>query len=172
MYLTKEVVIKMIDKNGKLFGKISIIDIGIIILLLIAASFLIIKLGIFSPQKIASVKTDKIRITFYQEEVNSFTANNVKLNDPANEKLLNISFGNVVDIKINNSVSWGVDKGGKQVLSSKEGWSSVLIDMEAAGILSQNGITLGGSSYYVGQTIVLRAGTSTFYGRIYSAAKV
>ncbi len=162
----------MIDKNGKLFGKISIIDIGIIILVIIAGLFIVKKLGIFIPKENITNNNDKIKVVFYQEEVNSFTANNVKLEDPATETLLNMSFGNVVDIEIGDSVSWGEDKDGRQVKSTKNGFSSVFITMETNGILGPNGINIGGSNYYIGQFITLRVGTSIFYGRIYDASKI
>ncbi len=164
--------IRMIDKNGKLFGKISIIDIGIVLLLLIAALFIVYKLGVFSPKQVITGSTDKIRIVFYQEEVNSFTAENVKLKDPASDSMLNTSFGQVVDIEVADSVSWGKDKDGKQVRSTKTGWSAVSITMEAAGTIGSNGITIGGSRYYIGQLVTLKAGTSVFYGRITDASKV
>lgn len=162
----------MIDKNGKLFGKISIIDIGIIILVILAGLFIVRKLGIFAPKENVTNNTDKIKVVFYQEEVNSFTANNVKLEDPTTETLLNMSFGNVVDIEIGDSVSWGEDKDGRQVKSTKNGFSSVYITMETNGILGPNGINIGGSNYYIGQFITLRVGTSIFYGRIYDASKI
>jgi hypothetical protein len=157
----------MIDKNGKLFGKISIIDIGIIILVIIAGLFIVKKLGIFTPKENIANNNDKIKVVFYQEEVNSFTANNVKLEDPTTETLLNTSFGNVVDIEIDDSVSWGYDKDGRQVKSTKKGFSSVFITMETSGTLGPNGINIGGSNYYIGQFITLRVGTSIFGKREY-----
>ena len=40
----------MIDKNGKLFGKISIVDILIIFAVIIAGLFLVNRLGLFSQK--------------------------------------------------------------------------------------------------------------------------
>ena len=138
----------MIDKNGKLFGKISIVDIIIILAIIVAGLFFVRRLGIFSPKSAITNSGDKLQVTFYQEEVNSFTANNVKIDDPTTETLLNMSFGNVANIEVGPSVSWGEDKDGKQVKSTKEGWSSVYITMETNGILGPNGISIGGSKYY------------------------
>lgn len=162
----------MLDKNGKLFGKVSIIDLSFIILLLAAAVFTVYKLGILSPKQIITGNTNKLRITFYQEEVNTFTANNVKSKDPVSETLFNTSLGNVVDYKMDKSVSWGRDRNGKQVLSTKDGFSSVYITMEVSGVINSNGIIIGGSRYYIGQLMILRVGTSIFYGRINDTVKV
>ncbi|MBC8586931.1 DUF4330 domain-containing protein [Paratissierella segnis] len=162
----------MIDKNGKLFGKISIIDLIIIILVILAGIFAVKKLGIFTPKGNVTDSTDKIQVVFYQEEVNSFTANNVKLGDPTSETLQNMSFGAVTDIQTEDSVSWGEDKDGKQVKSTKNGFNAVYITTETNGVIGPNGINIGGSNYYIGQFITLRVGTSIFYGRIYDAAKI
>ena len=156
----------MIDKNGKLFGKISIIDIVVVVLLLAAASFVLYKFGIFTPSRNVAASTEKVRITFYQEEVNSFTAENVKLQEPVRDTLLNVGLGTIVDIVTGDSVSWGIDKNGRQVLSTKEGYSSIYIKAEAPGTTGPNGITIGGYKYYIGDILSIRAGTSTFYVRI------
>ncbi|NLN14701.1 MAG: DUF4330 domain-containing protein [Tissierellia bacterium] len=162
----------MLDKNGKLFGKISIIDILIVLAIVFAGLFVVNKMGLFQPQTIVGNGGDKLRITFYQEEVNSFTANKVGVGDSATETLQNNNFGSVVDVEVGPSVSWGVDKDGKQVKSTKEGWSSIYISMETNGKLGPNGITIGGSKYYIGQYIRLRVGDSIFYGRISGAEKL
>ena len=83
-----------------------------------------------------------------------------------------MSFGKVVDVEVGPSVSWGEDAKGNQVKSTKEGWSSIYITMETNGKLGPNGITIGGSKYYIGQFVTLRVGDSIFYGRISNAEKL
>lgn len=161
----------MIDKNGKLFGKVSIIDIVIIIAVIVAGVFFVNKIGLFSNNTTITNSNPNLRVTFYQEEVNSFTANNINIDDPTTETLQNKSFGKVVDIKVGDSVSWAQDKNGNQLKSTKEGWSHVYITMETNGTLGPNGINISGSTYYIGQFITLRVGDSIFYGRIYEASE-
>lgn len=162
----------MIDKNGKLFGKVSIIDILIVVVLLAGLAFAAKFLGVFPAEQTAATGTEKIRITLYQEEVNTFTVENLKLNDPVTESMKNIDFGKVVDIKSDKSVSWGIDMDGKQVKSTKDGYSSVFITVEASGTVSRGGFTVNGTGYFIGQLQTFRAGTSAFYCRIYSVEKV
>jgi hypothetical protein len=162
----------MIVKNGKLFGKISIIDIAIVLVLLAVLLFVAARLGIFSPKQAVAVNTEKIRLTFYQEEVNTFTVENIKVGDPVSESLKNVSLGNVVDIKSDKSISWGVNKDGKQVKSTKAGFSSVYITTEANGLIDSNGILIGGSRFNIGQALNVRFGTSIIWCRIYDAVKV
>lgn len=161
----------MIYKNGKIFGKISILDLVIIFLVVGAGLFAANRFGLFSSKELGTT-INNLKVVFYQEEVNSFTANNVNLGDPTTETLQNISLGTVVNIEKADSVSWGKDQNGKQIKSTKTGWSSIYITMETNGLLGPNGIVIGGSTYYIGQFITLRVGDSIFYGRIFSAEKI
>ena len=162
----------VIDNKGRVFGKISIIDILFVLIALALGALVLFKLGFLSSDQGVVVNKNKVEVVFYQEEVNNFSSDNVHVGDPASEALQNVSFGNVTDIKIGESVSWDSTVEGKQFSASREGYSSIYISMEAYGTLGPNGINLGGSTYYIGQTITLRAGNSIFYGKIHSADKI
>lgn len=161
----------IIDKNGKIFGKISIVDILLIIIFIGAIFFALNKIGLFSPKDSLVNNYDKIELVFYQEEMNTFTANNVNIGDPATESLQNSSFGNVTEVQIEDSVSWGSDIDGTQVATSKEGYSSIYIHLDSNGRVGPNGLNINGSNYYIGETITLRVGNSIFFGQIYDAKK-
>ncbi len=161
----------MIDKNGKLFGRINIIDLSIIILLLAAALFVIYRADVFSPENTAASE-DKILLTMYQEEAPAFAASNVKLGDPVSESFKNVSFGSVVSVETDNPVNWGADDEGNQIETQRDGYSSLTLKMEAPGKSGPSGLTIGGVKYYVGQILVIRVGTSTFYARIESAEQI
>lgn len=161
----------LIDKNGRIFGKVSIIDILLVIIIIGVLLFSLNKIGLFSPKDTLANNTDKIEIVFYQEEVNDFTANNVNIGDPATESLQNSSFGNVTEVKLGESISWGSDIQGNQVSTSRKGYSSIYISLDSNGIVGPNGLTIGGSSYYIGEVITLRVGNTIFFGRIADARK-
>lgn len=162
----------VIDNKGRVFGKVSIIDIFFVIIVLVLGALVLFKLGFLSSDQGLVGNENKIEIVFYQEEINDFSANNVHIGDPASEALQNIGFGNVIDVKIGESISWDATVDGTQTPASREGYSSIYITMEANGSLGSNGINIGGSTYYIGQTITLRAGNSIFYGKIHSADKI
>lgn len=160
----------IIDDKGRLFGKISIIDIITIILVIIFAIFLLNRFNIISSASGDSL--DDLYVVFFQEEVNDFSAQSVQIGDPTSEALKNASFGEVVDIILDDSISWDKDPDGKQVSSSRNGYVSFRAKMKTKGKLGPNGITLNGSNYHIGQTITLRIGNSIFYGNIADASKI
>ena len=155
------------DKKSHI--KFNIIDAVIGIIIVVAFVFALNRLGIIGVENIVENEQSKIEIIFFQEEVNDFTAENVKIDDPASEPLLNASFGTVTDKSVGPSISYGKDKFGNQTTSTKEGYSSIYITLTANGKVGDNGITIDGSTYYVGQVINLRVGSSIFYGRIDAA---
>lgn len=163
----------VIDNKGRIFGKISIIDILFILIIAFAGVFTLNKLGFISPKEILSIGGNKAEIVFFQEEINNFSANNVHVGDIASEALTNVNFGQVTDVALGESISWAPDVNGNQVVrSSREGYSSIYITMEVNATVGPNGITIGGSTFYIGETITLRAGNSIFYGKIYGANKI
>lgn len=155
------------NKNDKKsHKKFNIIDVVIGIILVALFVFALNKLGIIGVKDIVDDEQSKVEIIFFQEEVNDFTAENVKIGDPASESLLNANFGNVTEKNIGPSISYGKDKFGNQTTSTKEGYSSIYITLTANGKVGDNGIVIDGSTYYIGQVINLKVGSSIFYGRI------
>jgi len=163
-----------IDKKGRLFGKASIIDVLIVALAIVFAGMAAFKWGLIGAARSAGPFTQEsydIRIEFYQEEVPDFVVKAAKIGDKAVEALKNASFGRVVDIKAGKSVSWVKTESGEYVASSKEGYSNVIIVMEAKGQLGSGGAKIGGEEYFIGRTIDLYAGCAAFKGRISGIAK-
>ncbi len=155
----------IIDKEGRLFGKVSIIDIITLILVVLIGFLFLKQLGVIGSKQVA-VSLDQLEITFYQEEVNDFTAESVQIGQPTKETLKNVSFGEITKIEIGDPISWDKDPDGKQVSSSREGYKSIYITTETKGRLTENGALLAGEEYYVGQTIMFKAGNAIFYGDI------
>jgi len=162
----------ILDKKGKLFGKVSIIDIAIVIVLI--AGLVIVWPRVFKKDTAAPfvAKTDKLRIVFYQGEVQNFTVEAAKNGDIATDKVLNSTFGKVVDIKKGESVSWARTKTGELVKVSKEGYSSVFITVEGTGVYGNNGVKIGNGEYFIGQTLTLHVGKAAFYATIYDIKKI
>jgi hypothetical protein len=160
----------VIDREGRLFGKVSVIDILIICVVLIAVAGIGYK---FSTSNISGpfTKVDHIQVVFYQEEIPDYVANAVKNGDPVRESLQYSDFGTVVDVQIGDAVSWVETDSGENVPAPKPGYSSVYITMDAKGIIGENGVTIDNSVYYVGKTIELYVGNATFEGRIADVRK-
>lgn len=161
--------------NQKSKKKIKFTIIDLIILLVVIAAIIGVKYK-FSKANAATpfvAKVDKIQVSFFIEETPEFAAKAVNIGDPVRESIQNSNFGNVIDIVVNESISWARSDNGDFIASSREGYSSVSITMEANGLIGNNGVTIDKSVYYIGQTITLYAGNSIFQnGRISDIKKI
>jgi hypothetical protein len=118
--------------------------------------------GKFAKAKVgapASAK-DKLIITFYLEGTPDSTIDAIKIGDPVRETIQGSSFGKVTAVERGESIFWANDETGIMVSSPREGYSSLTLTMEATGTITNNGVSVDKSVYYVGQTISLYAGNS------------
>jgi len=162
----------ILDKKGKLFGKVSIIDIAIIIVLIAGLAVVWSKVFKKDTSTPFVAKTDKLMIVFYQSEVQDFAVKAAKNGDTAIDKVLNSTFGKVVDIEAGESVAWIRTKTGELKKVSKDGYSSVFITVEGTGVYGNNGIKIGNGEYFIGQTLTLHVGQADFYATIYDIKKI
>ena len=96
----------------------------------------------------------------------------IKTGDQVIEIVQNSSFGKVTEITTGDSIFWSSGDDGQLVSSSREGYSSLVLTMEAEGIIGKNGVTIGNSVYHVGLTVTLNVGKCTLKdGRISKIAK-
>ncbi len=162
----------IIDKKGRLFGKVSIIDILAIVIVIAIAVFIGGKLRKTDAGSPFTQKEDRIQVVYLVEEVRDFVVDEIKVGDLARESVYKAVFGNVTDIKRDKSISWVKTDQGKIIKSSREGFSSIYITMEGTGTFGNNGVTIGAGQYFIGQSIVLNIGKTQLYGKIYDMKKI
>lgn len=165
----------IIDSKGKLFGKVSIIDI-IVVLVVIAA---VAGVGYKMKQSNAIVitaKPDKIRLTFYSDESTEYAVKASKVGDIVKDFDHGPTFGKVAEeLKIGKALSSTdfteyVD--GEWIIGSKPGYCSYYMVVDGEGVINPDGgVNFGGMNYYVGRTVTVRVGNNVFSGRIYSIEK-
>ena len=162
----------IIDKKGRLFGKVSIIDILAIAIVIAIAVFVGGKLKKADTGSPFTPKEDRIQTVYLIEELRDFVADELKVGDLARESVHKAIFGNVVDIKRDKSIYWVRTDQGRISKSSREGYSCVYITMEGTGTYGNNGVTIGTGEYFIGQSIVLNIGKTQLYGVICDMKKV
>lgn len=157
----------LIDNKGRLFGKVNIIDI-LIVIAIAAAIFGGYKF--FTKNNAATgftASTNKIQIQFYAEEVPEYVANSVEIGVAAKDFERNTNFGTVVNKEIEKSFSIANNSDGQYVQTSKPGYSSIKVTIEGKGVFGSTGVTIDNFEYNIGKTIILKVGKSTFQCRIY-----
>jgi|LSQX01.3.fsa_nt_gb hypothetical protein len=161
----------IIDKKGKLFGKVSVVDVIILLIVLLAAvagyNYMISK-----NASTVSSKTDRVELVFYGEEAPTFAIDAVKQGDVARDHEKGTVFGNVTeDIKKDKAKKYTDNDEGQKITLSREGYSSYYLTVEGNGVASDTGVIMGGSEYQIGKLITIRVGNAIFQGNIHSYKK-
>ena len=151
-------------KNGKLFGKINVIDflaiLAVVVVIAAAAVF------VLRPKD----GGDTLIIKFRIEEVDGFVAKKVHSGDEMYDDTNLQDIGVVTDVELSDSISYGQVNDNVYTLTSKEGYYSMIITGEVKGRKTKLGAEIGGKKYGVGHSMVLRAGDAKMYLRVYDIA--
>lgn len=164
----------LIDKNGKLFGKVSIVDILIIVMILGVVAGVGYK---FSKSSTATpfAKKDTIVTTFYQETTPDFVPGSIKVGDMVTDNATGSVFGKVISVKADKDVSFAANVNGEMVQSSKPGYNSVIITVEGEGVFKdgngQQGVSFNNTDFYINKSIELKAGKVDLWVKIKNLEK-
>lgn len=161
----------IIDKRGKLFGKISIIDLLILLLLVVVAGFGYKYMSSRGAGQEAS-QTEKFVIVFYGEEAPEFAVKAVKVGDVARDLQGGTVFGSIVqDVKAEKPKKFIDNEKGETVALARDGYVSYFMTVEGEGVIRDTGIAIGGSEFQMGKTLTIKVGSAIFQGMIYSIEK-
>jgi len=155
----------MIDKNGKLFGKINIIDF-IVILVLVAAVAVFGGKMLLGRNQSAENAQQTFTMEFYADEVPDYVPEHVIAGEPIYDAEEDVLMGEVVSCEVLPSKSYNHNDEGKVVVSEKEGFASVKIVGKMQGQLTDLGAVIGGETYGVGHTFTVRMGKAKMYLKI------
>jgi hypothetical protein len=156
----------IIDSKGKLFGKVSIIDILILVVLIVgiagAAKFFQSKATLPMLDK-----TETYTVGLYWEESPEFAVNSVKSGDIARDLERGGVLGKVTDIQIDKAITFVETEDGRVVAGSKPGYVSYHITLEGTGSPDGfGGVVFNGADYQVGRQLIVKVGSAIFQGRI------
>lgn len=153
----------MISKDGKVFGKINIVDLIIIIVL-------VFSVGLFAYTKIAedanSASSTPLIFEFYTDELPEYVVPHVKVGSKLFDNDTNLELGEVTGVKSGPAVVYNVNEAGETVTSEKEGYKSIRITGKVKGALGDFGVEISGHKYGVGHSMTLRVGTAKIYLKI------
>ncbi len=152
----------MLDKNGRLFGKINIIDLVVVLALLLGA-------GAFALSRLnrAEDTTATLVVQYYAEAVPENVARSVSAGDKLSDYTVVNDLGVCTDVEIGESKTYILLPDGTYTVSPKAGFVSLLITGEVQGRKTDIGADIGDYRYGVGHTFTLIAGDARFSLRVY-----
>ena len=154
----------MIDKNGKIGGKVNLIDLLILIVIIAVAAFVAHRFLVRDSAGL--VKNDAVRLEFTATEVKKYTAAALKEGAPALDADENNYLGSVLSYELGEAYEYIVDEHGDTVELNPFDSVSVVVTTETSGNLDGNGVVINGTRYAVGHSMVLFAGDAKLWVRV------
>ena len=157
----------MLDKNGKLFGKINIID--LLIVLIIIAAIVFVGMRYFGGNDNDIGTPQKIRLTFFAPDAPSLLADKGVLGSPVIDFDNNNYLGVRSVYEAEDAYTYDYDPESGELVklpTPKECFLTFACDGE--GYVSDDGLYVNGFQYSVGGTSTIRAGQTRVQCRLAS----
>jgi len=155
----------IIDKKGRLFGLVSVIDIFVVGVIILIVLFGLFQIG--NARGIGILETPRpATISFFIESLEGFTAEWVSFGHPVSDHATGVALGDVIYIDRTPTVEYHPNSDGIMVPSYFPYHYTVEITTALEGYAFQNGIWVSGHVFLVGETIVIRAGDTNIFMRI------
>ncbi|MBQ4110504.1 MAG: DUF4330 domain-containing protein [Clostridia bacterium] len=152
------------DSQGRIKGKINIIDLIIIIVAVCAVAFIGYRYLAPDPDM---VLPSKIQVKYYAEMVDDSVAALPKVGDPISDPSSKNQLGVITAVERGDSVVYNTDADGKIVKATYPGYSSLIITSELEAEKAANGIELNKAKYAIGHTFTMYCGNTRFTTKIY-----
>ena len=149
----------ILDDKGRLFGKISIIDIFVLITVAAIIIVGVLKFGNTSHTAIRA-REETIHIQFYMNALENFTVNAIKIGDIVSDDSNSNFLGNIVDIDVSESIEHDFSEAGILVASGIDNYSSILLTSEVRAQYLDGSVIINGNMYTTGSLIIIRAGNA------------
>lgn len=146
---------KLIDRNGRLFGRINIIDLMVLLILLGAVGFYAYKQTIVNPQIAPSSKTYMVKVLV--EEVRQVTANELKNGTVVKEADANSLIGTIRGVDIKPATRQVERADGQIVLSTIPEKFDLVLAIEAPAQVTNWTIRIANTDFRIGTTIKVAA---------------
>lgn len=154
---------KIIDENGRLFGKVSILDLFVLLIALVLAFAVYSRF--FTKEATATAATnDTFTYQIFVTGVRQQTVDALRAGDTVYENDDNTLIGTITDVEVGEVSQEYALSDGSYVLASSENRYQVILTVEASGLVS-------GGRYYASRTYELGAGAPlTFYTKYCSTS--
>ncbi|MCL1884224.1 MAG: DUF4330 domain-containing protein [Defluviitaleaceae bacterium] len=147
----------MIDNKGRLFGKVSVVDLFAIVIIAMIIAVVYFNVGA-SGRPVTQGSEQAVYITFFNPALQNFTVDALEIGAPVIDDANDTFLGRVVAIEVGDSISFMPDIHGNEVASPMEGYSSVSITARVDARISEGAPVLGGNVYGVGSEVIIWAG--------------
>jgi len=154
----------MIDKNGKLFGKVSVVDLFVLVAAVAAAVFIGGRMGVKSI--VTPQNAEIVSVSFQTEQAADCVVDYLPHGARVMDEAKGVDLGRIIRVDIGEGYDYNPDENGRLVKSSKYGYSCVEITSEVRGVMDERGLWVDGNRYIVGHSMSVVAGDAILFMRV------
>lgn len=157
----------IIDKKGRLFGKLNVIDLIVILILGVGAVMVGIRLSLAFGD-ISKGTYYEITYSFSVEEVRTDVVSGVlEKGETVSDRASKCLFGTLEDFSFGESRSLSVDSDGKYFFTTKPGYCSVQFTVKGKAYYKEGaGITIDNTEFLINRQLDMRVGKAVLYCRL------
>ena len=159
---------KIIDEKGRLFSKVSVIDVVVVVFVVLLCVVCVYKYVNREKNTGVQKESEKLVITFVAEEVPQYVVETLKEGKKVKESAWRTDIGTLVSYNVGPSVSYATTFQGEYVKTTKDGYNSVEATIDSFGYFEDTGARVDGQLLLVGKYITVEIGESAYWGRISS----
>ena len=157
----------MLDKNGKLFGKVNIIDLLIVLIILAAIVFVGMRFLGGNDNDLGTPQ--QVRLTFFSDEAPALLADKGVMGAPVIDYDANNYLGALSSYEYEDAYTYACDSvSGEAVQIPVANRIFLTFACEGQGFVADDGLYVNGFQYSVGGTCTIRAGQTRIQCRLAS----
>ena len=149
--------------------KFNIFDLALVLVIVAGVAGFFYRMYISDP---AFKEKDGVRTEFFVESVQDSIAYSIQPGDEVKDPVSNSLFGNVVDVIVDKSINYGVNKDGEYVKTSIPDYKSVRFVVEGEAVFTDNGITFNNNNFFINRGLEVRVGRVRVYTKISGLEKI
>jgi len=154
----------MIDKKGRLFGKVSVVDLFVLVAAVAAVIFVGGRMGVASI--VTSPNAELVYISFQTEQAADCVVGYLTPGARVVDEARGVGLGRITRVETGEGYDYNPDENGSLVKSAKYGYSCVEITSEVRGVMNERGLWVDGNRYIVGHSLSVVAGDAILYMRV------
>lgn len=157
---------RFIDDKGRVFGKLNLIDLGLVLLVLAAVAFAGVKLLNTDDLPVITAERQNVTVTIFGNAIHPFVVDKIKTGDVVRLKENNAVLGKIVDVRTGPAKLIASTAEGKWVNSEVPDKFTVYIDVEGQAVKSNGSFVIGDTPMLVGAEIEIKGPKFTLKGLI------
>ena len=127
---------KIIDENGRIFGKVSIIDITVVLILAVLVIGIFVRTHSNEITSTSSTPNTEITYTICVQNTNSLFTDDFKVGDKVFMKNTGECYGEITDIRWEDAKVMSTTADGRTVYASYDDRVDIYLKVKATGIIS------------------------------------